>query len=539
MRSEPDPGGQRSPAGSGQPVRDRAVVRLAGVVNLGLALACAGYLVVESPDEVVFCSLLVVAFWLLVLGFRTLFHPADLTEPIHWINATYLVLFALHPLSKHLEGSVTEPYHGRFDIVPTYPSAILLGLLAMVLLNVAYQLVVGSGRRQGDGAGRTGAPAPGPVVLRRLRNAGWLLTGLGVLGLTVLVSLPANPVHGNSGSGRTAYAYQTPYLLIPATLVFLVLYAWGRARADLVTACLITAVYATHLMTVGARTPLLLALCAPALFAAVQWRIRVPRLGVLGIVVLAVFGFSALRDANSPTSSLGQSLAHSVTHPDEMLLDTFTADDTEMVDALALEMSIVPQVIAHEPGIMVVSTLGAPVPRLVWPGKPRTVDLVLNQVLFDRGVNEASVAYSMIGEAYFDSGALGVVTVAVAFGAFYGFAVRRGRERSASPFGTALLAVATALVPVVIRGILAYSLAIAAFATVPLFVLSVLVARWRRQEQAQGPLRTTPDLHPPRSRLTVTAEDARSSRGAGQRPWRRRGSASPPRRAAPPRRDVV
>ncbi|MGY1631574.1 O-antigen polymerase [Geodermatophilus sp. SYSU D01186] len=489
-------------AGSDVGFHHPPAARVPGVVGLLLAACCALYVVVEPVDDVVFWATLVVAFWLLLLGMRALVEPVDLSEPIHWINATYLVLFGLHPLALNALGGVRRPYHGEFDIAPTYSSAVFVGFLSMVTVNVAY--AIAASRRHRPPVDPTSSPGRSASLatdsVRRMRTAAWLLTGLGALGMVYLLSLSADNENGSSGAGQTAYAYQLPYVLIPASLLFLAVYWVQRKRADLATGLLVGLTYVVVLVTLGGRTPVLLAISAPALFVVMQWRIRIPRAGVLVIAVLAIVGFGALRDANSPTSSLGQSLSQSVAHPGKMLVGTFTGDDTEMVDALALEMRFVPGQIGHEPGIMVRSTLGAPVPRLIWPGKPKTADVVLNEVLFHRGVNEASVAYSMVGEEYFDSGVAGVVGYGIAFGAVYGSISRMRRTRPLSPLDTALFAIATALIPIVMRGILAYSLAIAAFLVVPLVLVRLWVTAGHRRTHIAmpGAVRSSNAPRPPR-----------------------------------------
>ncbi|MGY1711348.1 O-antigen polymerase [Geodermatophilus sp. SYSU D00758] len=471
---------------------DTTPARVPGVVSLLLAVGCAVYVILAPVDDVVFWSTLVVALWFTLLGWKTIAGSADLSEPIHWINATYLVLFGLHPLSLHALGGIDAPYHGTFDISPTYASAVSTGLLSMTVVNIGYAVLA---RRRGPepqppGVARPGPPPAGPGIpapgsVRRMRTAAWLLVLVGACGMVYLLSLGTDNENGSAGAGHTAYAYNLPYVLIPASLLFLAVYWCERKRADLLSGVLVALAYASILMTLGGRTPILLALSAPALFAVMQWRTRIPRAGVLLIAVLAVVGFAALRDANSPTSSLGESLSRSVTHPDEVLIQTFTGDDTEMVDALALEMRFVPGHFEHEPGIMVRSTLGAPIPRLIWPDKPKTADVVLNEVLFDRGANEASVAYSMVGEAYFDSGFLGVVAYGAALGALYGSLWHRRRTRSLSPLDTALVATATAMVPIVFRGILAYSLGIALFLFAPLVLVKLWNAAAERRARAE------------------------------------------------------
>jgi oligosaccharide repeat unit polymerase len=483
---EPHP----SPGSAAAEVR-AAGVRLSGAVCLLGAAACVIYLALYSVVGVVFWATLVCALWLALLGHEILFRPADLTEPIHWINATYLVLFGLHPLFLYFQGGLQTPYHGQFDITPTYSAAISIGLGSMLLVNIAYD-VVARGRRGRSTPRLRGRASSSPDLaeasIRRLRSLGWLMLFLGLIGVAASVTSGPSPTRdlGNSGAGGTAYVYNMPYLLIPASLLFLVVHAHGRKRADLITGCLVSLAYSGFLVTQGARTGVLLAIAAPAVFLAVQWRVRIPRLVVLVLVALTVFTFSALRDANSPDSSFSRSLTESVQRPDLVLQDTFTGNDTEMVDALALEMQISPSQIAHGPGITVISTLGAPVPRVLWPDKPLTADVILNRVLFNRGVNEASVAYSMLGEAYFDSGILGVVVSTIVFGAVYGFLVRRRDTWSTSPLRAALFAVAVVLTPVVIRGILAYSLAIAAFVAGPLLVASFLVSSRRSHEQPEA-----------------------------------------------------
>ncbi|MGY1774392.1 O-antigen polymerase [Geodermatophilus sp. SYSU D00804] len=444
--------------------------------------ATLGYPAFTRVDDVVFWTLVVIALWWFVLGLLIISKPADLTEPIHWINGTYLVLFGLHPLAFYLQGQVYRPYHGNYDISQTYTAAIAVGAISFMAVNVAYFL--GLSRRRRDVSERRDSEderghdeTPSYRRLRALRNWAWALLSLGLAGVAsnVAAGLGSGNANGDFGAGRTAYVYQLPLLLVPTALVFLVLFAYARSRADLWMGLLVVLGYSSYVLAQGARTSLLLALVPPAVFIVVLRRVRFPRLAVVGVLALAILAFSALRDVNSPDSSLTKSLSDALAGPDQLLIQTFTGDDTEMVDALALEMTIVPEFRGLQPGIMLYSTAGAPIPRLLWAGKPETADVVLNSFLFDRGVNEASVAYSIVGEEYYDSGIAGVI----AYGAVFGFSFARltqwRRRHPSSPFSAALYAVAVAMVPIVIRGILAYSLAIAAFVAVPLVIAHRIV----------------------------------------------------------------
>ena len=59
-----------------------------------------------------------------------------------------------------------------------------------------------------------------------------------------------------------------------------------------------------------------------------------------------------------------------------------TQSDTEMVAAVAAEMQIVPSAARISPGYSIVTLLARPVPHLVWEGKPRSSDQILNRDLF-------------------------------------------------------------------------------------------------------------------------------------------------------------
>ncbi|WP_167759005.1 O-antigen polysaccharide polymerase Wzy [Blastococcus sp. TF02A_35] len=386
-------------------------------------------------------------------GMHTLTAEADLTEPIWWINGAAFILFVAHPWALIYTDSVGYAFYDRFDIAGTYTEALTLGWLFTLAAN--FGAVIGRRRKLGRAANR---------AARTSKQTSSFIWAAGIASVVAFIVLPGTLTgegasSGSAGAGRTAYVYLLPLMLIGSACTLIAL-GQSASRVWLSrTGWAIGAVYSVILLVSGQRSSLLLALLAPVVTSALMSRRRAPRITLLvgGCALAAAFGL--IRDANAPGETFWSSVSYGVREPGSIFVRTVTGNDTEMVDALAVELSIVPEVIPHRPLSTVTSTLGAPVPRLVWPDKPETVDVVLNGYLLGLGSNSAGPAYSLVGEAYFDSGWPGVGAAGLGLG--YVFTRLWRHQKASSEWRTKVVyAVLLAGLPIIIRGVVAYSLAI-------------------------------------------------------------------------------
>lgn len=453
-------------------------VMLHGVALLLLSGALATWIVISGPSDEVRWILLNLLAILIFSSARGMFRRVDFTEAIHWMNGVFVVMFVLHPAAVLSLGLLGTAYHHRFDIAPLYGAALSIGFAAIVATNVGYGIRQKYVESFDTMQNRLDSQAGAQVVRR------------GAAALTVVGSAAAiygaasgggiESAFSRSAGSTSAYIYMAPLVLVPAACMWWTLYAISESRKDLGIGLLLVTFLVVVPFIAGQRTGVLTGLVAPVSVLVLTARKRIGRWLVMLLVFMGLLVFAALRDVNSPTGGFLLSIDNAVADPVAVALESVSGSDAEMVDALALEMQAVPGYIGHRPGLVLLSSLGAVIPRALWPGKPLTADVILNGHFLGAGVNDASVAYSIFGEAYLDSGLIGVVLLGLTIGIFYRkaySALLRGRSDGL------VVAVYSVLVPLsitLLRGVLAYTLAYALFVVVPLLIVGWFVGRASR-----------------------------------------------------------
>ncbi|WP_349269654.1 hypothetical protein MPNTM1_05601 [Mycolicibacterium parafortuitum] len=399
----------------------------------------------------------------------------DLLRPIHWINGIFLVLFVGHPVALVLTGLLDRAYRNRFDLRESYPTALWLGMLAITALNVAYI----SSR-----SWRRASLADASVVVRKFDVvlAARVASVCGVIAVCAALYLEQTGFYAyaegaSAGAGRTAYVYFVPFIAVPACcLLVLCVSRGGGASAKLALISILTASVGIQLYA-GARRSVFILVAAPLATYLVDRRVRISRALIATLLPIALFVFAAVGDANGFRSDLFSSLKAALSDPGRVILNFMTGADTEMVDGFALQLQSMERIGFH-PVSTIVSVLSHPVPRVFWPGKPVTADVALNNYHFGWGIHQAGVAYSFLGEGYYAAGIVGVALLAAILGWFYGY-VERSLLSNRSEWNIMFFAIALAMVPTVVRGILAYNLAIASFLLAPIFFVFVLAPKTR------------------------------------------------------------
>jgi hypothetical protein len=403
-------------------------------------------------------------------------------HPVYWTNIAYITMFVAHPLAMEYLGGLQRPYHGGYNLRPTYSNAILCALLGVVASNLGMAL----------GGSSSGEPK------KRLRRVSFstplLMTLLGIAGYTIfaatagksLQSLVTGGLTGDNKAGSTAYLYLAPFLLVPSSLLFYVHYFETGRRHAKVSGALIIACLAVGLVPSGHRLMAIVSLSPPIILVALKKNLRVPAFPLVVLLSVAFLVLVGLRDVNSPAYHGGAwtSVEQSLSHPDIAISQTLVGADTEMIDAFALELRVVPNQLPYHHFSSITTLVAAAVPRALWPAKPPPADGVLDAYLFGVTEHDASAAFSIMGSLYYDSGWLGVL---IGFFAL-GWSLRRlvdwfVRNRN-DPLAQAIYASALPLTIVVLRGNLADTFGRALFTTFPLVVLWRLATKRKPHESS-------------------------------------------------------
>ncbi|MCK6079044.1 O-antigen polysaccharide polymerase Wzy family protein [Microbacterium sp. EYE_5] len=458
---------------------------IAAYVAVLVAYLLVGLSVSSDPSlTAAYGVIAVCALSIAILGLRS---PVDKSDPLVWMNIAFAVMFGLHPIAMIETGVLEQAYHFRFFLVPTYPQAAALALLATISFNLGYWIHRASTR---GGAGISALPllhsGSEAVDLLRSRLASrlaWLTLLVSLVAYSAFaISVGTNPIAAILGGARrgeetssTAYLYYAPQMIGPATLLFL--YAALIRRKFPLGAVVLGAVQLILFLPGGQRLVLLLTLVPTflAYFMLQRKRLATGLLvaGTLPILTLVI----AMRDLGANVElDIFSAVARFVSNPQEQLLEFATGDDTEMLDALAVELQLVPSAIPHSPLSVLTSTLAAPIPSAFWSGKPQPADSLLNAIIVGTDANSAGLAYSFVGELFYDSSYFGVIIGFLVAGAIAAGS-RDWVRRAQSP---ATILIYCALVPTfisLVRGSLAYALARALFTVGPLVAYSIVERR--------------------------------------------------------------
>ena len=457
------------------------------------ALLAAAIGVVLAATEASDRALLLIAIGALLaapLVARVATRQFDMFEPIVWINVALAVMFVVHPIAL-LAYDKVHNWHDSYSVDPTFERALVVALVGIAALTLGY-FAAGPAR-----FGRSLRPLPDdsdPDVLQRL---GWTLIALGAAGYVVYaVSAGVSPtslIFGGAGLGEagqgSAYLYMAPYLTIPASLLLIRSAVLTQRLRRLVAGVIPAVLLLLSIAPYGQRLNLLLLVAALAIYPMVRsgWR---PRTWVAIVIAIASLTLIiSMRDlasrADAPT--LGQAVQSTVQNPGPALEEFVTGPDTEMFSALAVELQAVPSQLGWHPGFTISSLVAQPIPRQLWPGKPRLANTYLNDYLLTVEQGEAGAAYSVIGELYYDLGLVSVVIGMLAVGALFRALWAYRQANRGNDMIAMLFAASLPYTVVLVRGNFGDSLARSLFTVVPILVVAYLAARQtaRNREAAE------------------------------------------------------
>ena len=221
-----------------------------------------------------------------------------------------------------------------------------------------------------------------------------------------------------------------------------------------------------------------------------------PRLALVAAAALIVVpAVVAMRDLQ-PGQGLDvwlSAMEQTASDPVETYVEFAGGPDTEMFDGLALGMQVVPAHLDFQPLTSITSLLFHPIPRELWRDKPSTVDGQVNLLLFpELQPGAATVAHSVVGNFYYDSGmvgvALGMLAIGVGMRLLYGYYLAHADNDQIRVAYASVLP----LVIVLFRGNLPDTLARALFTVGPLLLVFAVTGVKTRARPARAALRPRP-----------------------------------------------
>jgi O-antigen/teichoic acid export membrane protein len=382
--------------------------------------------------------LALVPVMLLLLG-----RPFDIFEPVYLFSIAYAVLFVVRPaVDLSTEGGVPAVAGIRVDA--TYGSALFVAAVGCLAFYVGYFGRLGVRLSEAVPLPPLRWPAGtvrGLVVMAGvivgvvfgafvLRNGG--LSAVGVLGGTRSID------RTNLFASSSAYAYAAPFWLIAVGMLLVALADRWRSSSAVLGLVLVGSSQVFALGS-GDRSWILPPIAALVLVGYLK-RGRRPRvlsalLTLAAAFVLGVAAPSAYRNATNYESA-SAAVTDVVMSPGKGVEDFVTGGDTAMAPDLAAELAIVPQTVQYRYGATLLEDLARPVPRSMWPGKPREAEAQLMGRLWpELDQQKVQFTFSVFGEPYWNFGLIGVALASWLFGlgwrALYSWFQRQPDNRTA------------------------------------------------------------------------------------------------------------
>jgi oligosaccharide repeat unit polymerase len=143
---------------------------------------------------------------------------------------------------------------------------------------------------------------------------------------------------------------------------------------------------------------------------------------VLGLFVLGYIGSAQMLRFRD--EGLGQYISTSSVSDESIYTETMV--DNNLI-ALSSIINVFPSQFEYLYGEITLYSLGLPIPRALWPGKPEKLSVSTTEAL---GLSGLSIAVTAVGEAYMSWGYAGIVIFGLALGAFASWWERLSGGRS-------------------------------------------------------------------------------------------------------------
>lgn len=298
-------------------------------------------------------------------------------------------------------------------------------------------------------------------------------------GLHVLMSFLAGRSSSQLGyfDDSSAYFWAAPTLFWPASLLVFALGVAQRRRDFVILAVALMAPLAIFAGGQGNRLVLLPLLLAPPIYWMLA-RGRRPRLPVLlvGGYLFFTIGIAYFRETRVTSDNVSRiaQIEQSLRDPGYEYRElVFHGVDNDMFDSLAAELAVIPELLEPAPLDFIYRTVAKPIPRMLWPGKPLQPEQQLTEIMYPNEITRASSSSGLVGNLYHFGGLAGVIGGMFLIGGLFRVPWEYFRRFRSS--GTAQIFITSFLmfIPILLRGAIGETLALALFGLGPL----VLAAR--------------------------------------------------------------
>lgn len=363
----------------------------------------------------------------------------DLFEPVHLFAVPYAVMFVIRPAYDLATPGGLPSWFG-WSMQGGYLQAQIIAALGAGMFYIGYYWIPSQ---------PVAAAFPIPRFALSGRAVAWLTViaaslsavlfgvyvisvgGMSALGTLLLGrNVPYSPLSSvaiGPSWASTGYFSVAPLAITSLAILLLAILRRWKSPAG---AAAIAILVASQVEAIGRgdRSWFLSALGSVVILWYLRRRQR-PALMAAAIAVplIFVFGITLPREYRAVSSTEPPSVTEIV---QSALLDQkqnldvfFTSTETGMVDDLALEVEAVPSEIPYALGSTYAGDATRPIPRPLWPDKPREEDVALTAVIFPTLAQVTVFTFSIFGEPFLNFSYIGVAFILAVYGvisrAFY------------------------------------------------------------------------------------------------------------------------
>lgn len=399
-------------------------------------------------------------------------------EPVVWAGLTMFGMYVVRPAA--LLGFDRFERYG-FDLTANFEKVLLLTLTGAISLYLGYFLF------SGIKVAKLVPPPPDKLdpSTTLVMSSAFALAGFALFAIAAIQT--GAPILNSMVSGfrvdfraTTGYLYMAPTMALPAALLIFRTGSELGSRAIKAAGVSIAVIVALILAPAGNRFATILFITPFLIYVMLRndWRPKaIPLLSVILIALTFVAATERFAPGKYGPSAVAGAMKATLGSPATSIEKFVTGPTIEMFDGLLIEQQLVPSILPHKPFSSITTTIGQPVPRLLWPSKPYAAEAVMNEAAFGaRGVRagDASVAYSPIGGFYYDSGWIGVVIGMAGIGWTLKVLWQYFRLHRSNDVVHVFFSISLPLVIVLMRGNIPDTLARAAFFLFPLLTISWL-----------------------------------------------------------------
>jgi len=482
-------GFQFQPHHSGSPLlitAGGAIVVLAAWAMLADDMGSAG---------VAIASIFLVLGCVFVRALTGVFRPLSIIAILTYCQA---ILFIARPLYVvTFQDSINIFTDAAYDI--GFVWAELYCGLGYLILCIAYGL--SAGNLKSSTSELRPVNVPSEESWSRLRKPLYLIAAIGLslyigyIFQTGWSSYWSGTLTGRSEEQRSALSAASGYLysglqFATGTGLFLFLVATVKGhKPSQIGAMLFLAVTVFPQIASGSRAvfiPIIIAALAiiarsnPGVLKLKSVAIWLPTIGFLGFIAPRIW-----RDNLASGVSIFDSLLEAA-RPENIFGGFLGGLDTAMIDAFSVQLQgHFAGTLPYLYGSSYLAALGSPIPRGLWPGKPESIDQILNEQLFPatdaRGIGFAFSAYS---EPTANFGFAGVVVMMLIFGFVLG-RVARATETSTLVLNTFFYAMTAGYIFPLMRGSFTFNIQRLLIPLIPVLI-ALLVERITRPAPARS-----------------------------------------------------